>query len=47
MMPIDPPRADATHEELVQWLRSFTEEYNQLIDRVNAEEAKEVNKRGS
>lgn len=37
MMPIDPPRADASLEELVQWLRSFTEEFNQLIDRVNAD----------
>lgn len=47
MMPIDPVREDARLEDVVRWLRAFVEEYNQLVDRVNAEEAKEVNNRGS
>lgn len=43
MMPIDYPPEMATPEELQRWLRSFIDEYNRLVDRVNAMERKGVN----
>lgn len=46
MIPVDPPSEGATIEELTAWLRRFTEEYNMLIDKINAYEQKEVNAHG-
>lgn len=46
MIPVDPPSEVATIEELTAWLRRFTEEYNMLIDKINANEQKEVNAHG-
>lgn len=40
---MDYPPEFATMEELQRWLRTWIDEYNMLLDRVNAMEQKEVN----
>ena len=43
MMPIDPPGELATQEDIVRWLREFTEHYNRLLDDLSAARREDVN----